>query len=350
MKVLLLVCFACTLLVSPVTVAKSTMQDDPASQDETEMSPQKQVVPLMDLGTRLYLGKFEGGLYEGGVNTPPPDQDEGLRKAASQVQPIKGKNVVVSIGMSNWTDEMCCQSETFIAQAQANPNVNHKTLALVDCAQSGVDARRWANPNDQAWTICRNRLAHVGRGFNDVQVILWKDADLSPVQPMKTLNGHCTLLSPQDYCLYARDVGVVARYIKQHMPNIKMMFLHSRIYAGYGTGVNPEPFAYEYGFSTRYVIESQIAQERGGQPDPNVGDVSLSAAPIMAWGPYFWADGTIPRSDGLIWCNGQVEAPCNGEQDFQRDGIHPSTYGIQKVAGMLMNFYLASPYAPWFRP
>jgi hypothetical protein len=43
MKKLLLVCFACTLLVSLVAVAQSTKQDDPATQDTAKTkAPEKQ--------------------------------------------------------------------------------------------------------------------------------------------------------------------------------------------------------------------------------------------------------------------------------------------------------------------
>ena len=68
-------------------------------------------------------------------------------------------------------------------------------------------------------------------------------------------------------------------------------------------------------------------------------------APLLLWGPYLWANGTIPRSDGLSWLR----------EDFYVDGVHPSDKGAKKVASLLLDFlrtnelasiwYLGPPYA-----
>jgi len=104
----------------------------------------------------------------------------------------------------------------------------------------------------------------------------------------------------------------------------------------------------------KWLIQAQIVQIRSGgtSVDPTAGDLNYKggAAPWSAWGPYTWANGDTPRSDGLVWCNGQSGAPCNGEVDFEPDGTHPNTQGDQKVANLLMNFFLDSVYTPWFRP
>jgi lysophospholipase L1-like esterase len=123
-------------------------------------------------------------------------------------------------------------------------------------------------------------------------------------------------------------------------PNLQQVFLSSRIYAGYAaSGLNPEPYAYESGLANRAAILAQIKEERGGGIDARVGDVRLAVAPWVAWGPYLWADGARPRSDGLTWLR----------EDFESDGTHPSPRGIAKVANRLLAFFLSSPLTPWFR-
>ena len=101
------------------------------------------------------------------------------------------------------------------------------------------------------------------------------------------------------------------------------MFITSRIYAGYATvPLNPEPYAYEYGFSVKWAIQAQVDQMRGGAPDSIAGnlDYKKGVAPWLAWGPYLWADGTTPRSDGLTW----------DRSEFQPDGTHPNPKAAKK--------------------
>src|SRR5258705_4892985 len=90
-----------------------------------------QALPLNDLGTETYKG-FMGGLYPGGSNTVPMTHaSAGLAKAAL-VTPLdtmgapsaSGKIALVSIGMSNTTQEFChqsnpaaCNSWSFMGQA-----------------------------------------------------------------------------------------------------------------------------------------------------------------------------------------------------------------------------------------
>jgi hypothetical protein len=47
----------------------------------------------------------------------------------------------------------------------------------------------------------------------------------------------------------------------------------------------------------------------------------------------------VPRSDGLTW----------KASEFQQDMTHPNQEGVNKVAHMLMDFFIKSEYAAWFR-
>ena len=61
MKKLLLVCFACTLLVSLVAVAQSTKQDDPATQDTAKTNAQDKQAEKPAQGTKTVTGCLQKG-------------------------------------------------------------------------------------------------------------------------------------------------------------------------------------------------------------------------------------------------------------------------------------------------
>jgi hypothetical protein len=298
---------------------------------------------------QLYLGKFPGLLYSGS-NNPPADHDADGRKFASKIVPINGKIVVIGIGMSNWTIELCtgrdpikvpCTSNSFLARAAADPNVNHADLVLVDCAQGGHDARRWVDDTFGSYTTCDSRLAALGLRPDQVEGVLWKDGNEFPTVSLSS-STVCSPTSAVDACKYELYMGEMARYVKrQRYPNTQELLLHTRIYAGYALStLNPEPFAYEYGFATKWLVDAQIRQIRTGKIDPTAGDLSYQAAPWIAWGPYFWASGATPRSDGLAWLVSDYSPG---------DLTHPGPGGVTKVADQMMLWYLSSPYTPWFR-
>src|ERR1700728_325101 len=68
------------------------------------------LIPLPDLGTGMYKGE-QGGLYPGGVNTPPPAHLKAGLALARKIVPLDadghpaadGKIVMISVGMSNTT-------------------------------------------------------------------------------------------------------------------------------------------------------------------------------------------------------------------------------------------------------
>ncbi|HUP49211.1 MAG TPA: hypothetical protein VNA04_10520, partial [Thermoanaerobaculia bacterium] len=77
-----------------------------------------------------------------------------------------------------------------------------------------------------------------------------------------------------------------------------------------------------------------------GTIDPRAGDLHPDlSAPWIGWGAYLWANGTEPRSDGLIW----------ERRDFANDGTHPSAAGQEKVGALLLDFLKSDPTSRgWF--
>jgi len=308
------------------------------------------LVPINDLGTGLYLNQFQGGLYPGGTNVPPALHAGEGQARAQNLQPLdtnglpslSGSIVLLSIGMSNTTQEFCSQSSnepcdpwTFMGQAAVDPRVDHTKLVIVNGARGGQSTTTWDSPTDPNYDDVRDqKLAPKGLTEAQVQVIWVKEANPGPMASLPDPAADAFTLEA--------GLADVARAAKVRYPNLRIMFLSSRIYAGYATTLlNPEPFAYESGFSVKWLIEAQIRQMNLGTIDPIAGDLDFnSVAPWLAWGPYLWADGLIPRSDGLVW-------RCDDLQS--NDGTHPAMLGEQKVGSMLLQFMLNSPFsAPWF--
>ena len=127
------------------------------------------------------------------------------------------------------------------------------------------------------------------------------------------------------------SLGQTVRALRVRYPQLQMVFISSSIYGGYDTtGYNPEPFAYEEGFSVKWLIESQITEMRGSAANPGRGTLNYAkkSAPLIMWGPYLWANGMTPRTDSTFWMR----------PDFEPDGVHPSQLGETKAAGMCSSF------------
>jgi hypothetical protein len=305
--------------------------------------------PLMDLGLGTYLG-FPGGLYENGANAPPADHAAGGAAHVAAVQPLDtsgnpsatGKVVLLSIGMSNTTQEFCsgnsalpCSSWSFIGQAAVDPRVNHTTLAIVNGAAGGQTAMTWDAPADANFDRVRDtRLTPQGLSEAQVQAAWVKVANAQPTVSLPNATSDAYALETH--------MGSIARAMRVRYPNLQLIFFSSRIYAGYATTpLNPEPYAYESGFAVKWTVQAQIDQQRNGGVvvDTRAGDLDDDVAPWVAWGPYLWADGTAARSDSLVWL----------QSDLAADGTHPAQSGQEKVGDMLLAFFTSSPYtAPWF--
>jgi hypothetical protein len=178
------------------------------------------------------------------------------------------------------------------------------------------------------------RLAPLGLSENQVEIAWIKLADARPTTSLPADSA--------DAYVFLSNLGQVVRALKVRYPNLLLVFISSRVYGGYSTtDWNPEPYAYEEGFSVKWAIESQINEMRGLVANPRAGTLNYAkkSAPVILWGPYLWANGTTPRADGVTW----------DRTDFEADGAHVSQSGETKVAGMLLGFFKTSQYTRcWF--
>jgi len=266
------------------------------------------LVPLTDMGRRKYRG-YRGGLYPAGRNRPSPAY---LRKGlagARQVRPIDGKIVLLSVGMSNATQEFSAFKQVADRDDSKNPS-----LTIVDGAQDGWDAER-VKAEPAYWVAVDERLAAADASAEQVQAVWLKEAIAGEDRRF-----------PRDARALQTDLRAIVRTMRFRYPNLRLVYLSSRTYGGYAiTGLNPEPAAYDSGYAVRGLIQQRMSGKVKG--------------PWLGWGPYLWTDGLRGRRDGLVWS-------CD---DVEEDGTHPSKTGVQKVVTMLLTFFKTDPTARrWF--
>jgi hypothetical protein len=288
------------------------------------------MTPLSEMTADSRYRDQDGGLYGGGKNVPPESHRLAAVKELSRIQPlnsrgqpdVNGKIAFISISMSNATQEFSRFKRIADADAQKS-----RLLTIVDCAQGGQAMAEWVSPDAPAWKEADRRLAAAKVSPQQVQVAWVKLANKGPSGP---LEEHGQKLQ--------RDTLAVLQNARSRFPNLRIVYLSSRIYGGYATGpLNPEPYAYESAFPVRWLIQDQIA----GKPELNFdADRGAVKTPLLLWGPYLWADGVTPRkSDGLTY----------SRADLAADGTHPSEAGRDKVAKQLLDFVKTNDLArTWF--
>jgi hypothetical protein len=291
------------------------------------------LVPITDLGTGLYLGS-QGGLYPGGVNVRPASHDADGVAIAQGIQPMdgngnydpNGKYALMSIGNSVAFDDFV----QFEVDANADPMKNPH-LVFVPGAQPKAGATDLADPTSPFWAeIQAYALPQSGVTANQVVAAWIMDVIANPTGSF-----------PSDMSALQTDLERIAQNLHTYFPNLQLAYFTSRYYGGYSYGVrNPadvEPYAYQAAFAVKWAIQDQLNGLPSLNYNPALGPVR---APWMSWAHYDWANGLLPRSDGLVWT-------C---QDIQSDGTHPSNpAGRQKDSNLMMNFFKTDDTTPpWF--
>jgi hypothetical protein len=283
-------------------------------------------IPLQDLGAGWYEG-MQGGLYAGGSNTMPDGHLVQGLELAREVGPVDelgnpdpaGSYVFLTVGMSNADIE---SPYIFNALQQSGSGIADG-LVFVNGAKWGWDAEDMAELQSEYWIgpengpgILENQL--LSKGVTDAQVqVIWLKQAISR-EAFPTFAEYTAR--------FEEDMITIIQALRAKFPNLKLLYLENRSYGGYSTtNLNREPYAYWVSFGDKWLIEAQLAGDPRLNADPASGPVM---APWLAWGPTLWADGMVPRSDGLTW-------ECT---DFTDKGVHVSEFGADKVAGLADDF------------
>ena len=312
------------------------------------------LVALTDLSTP-YKGE-DGGLYGGGKNEAPAGHGAAHRRESEKIRPLDvqgnpsadGKIGLITIGFSNPSIE----SEDFKRTADADSQKSPRVVIVNGCI-GGRSAVMWAwdgaeslpqseqqrldhqmdllrmpkanrksvvnNPKD-TWPTLAQRIGAAGLSPLQVQACWLKHVEANP-KPLGEFPAHARALQA--------DITAVLQIAKQRYPNLRVVYLSSRTFGGWSgrESGSPEPYAYESGFGTRWIVQRQIAGDPALNFDAACGAVK---APLVLWGPYLWAQGNTPRSfDGLTWT----------QNDVREDQLHPSAAGCKKTTTLLLNFF-----------
>jgi hypothetical protein len=289
------------------------------------------VIPMTDLGTGTYLG-VQGGLYAGGSNTRPTGHSTYGVNLANSIHPLdedgnpdpNGKYVLLSIGESDTEQEFA----QFFTNVTADPSTSPH-LVIVNGGQPDETSDRLADPNNGFWNQIIGSLLPASYVTPQQVVAVWLQS--IHAKPKGNFPTHVAQLQG--------ELESVVQNLHKKFPNLVLTYMSSRYYGGYSNGIvttDPEPYSYEQGFAIKNLIQQQL----NGDPNLNFAPVNGTVmAPWLSWGPYNWANGLLPRSDGLVW-------DC---QDLKFDGIHPETPGRERASTLLTNFFRTDPTTTsWF--
>ena len=278
------------------------------------------LVPLTDL-TNRYKGE-EGGLYGGGRNQPPASTfchlPEGVgRRPASQRRRRAFRRRQDRPG-AHWLFQHDTGGGGFQGDCGRGPGKSAQVV-IVNGAMGGRAAVMWAydgaallpkaeqerveremdllhmpkedrRGSKDTWPTLDSRLRAAGLTSNQVQVLWMKHVDAQP-RLLGEFPAHARALQA--------DLADVVLLAKRHFPNARVAYFSSRTFGGWSspTSGSPEPFAYETGFSVRWLVQAQIAGDPALNSDPARGPVK---APLLLWGPCLWACGDRPAR--TAWC------------------------------------------------
>ena len=279
------------------------------------------VLPLNDLGPGLYAGQT-GGLYPHGLNMALGQlRLQGLARAARIVPLDRHGQLATEWGRIGLLTLGTAQTRVVAEQARrliAADEGKSAAVVMVNGA-AGASLHPMASAADRSWTLLPRLVERAGLTSAQVQVA-WLDAS-GALDPLPF---------PENTQSLQADLAAIVANARQLFPNLKVVFVSSGVYGGYA-GPGPARDSYEAAFG----VQALVAQQAGA--------AAAAPAPWLAWGPYPWAEGKLPRSDGLTWSRG----------DFLADGLALSPAGAGKAAALLVDFlhddalarswYLAEP-------
>lgn len=256
------------------------------------------------------------GLYAGSANDMPTSWRGVGEAAAATVLPVNGKTGFISIGVSNariyWEGKKGDGSTvtTGFQQRMMSDPAREPSTYLVNGAQGSMKLSTWAYTSTP-WTALASKVTAGGLTASQVQAV-WMQFGISDWYTVQQ---------------YVDALGAVMTRLQASYPNVKVVYISGINYVGYGGyafGHQSEPYGYNANLAVKQFVDEYVTGARSG--------------PFVAWGPYFWADGVNPNTQGLSWS-------CS---NFYSDGVHPNRSGADKMIPRMISFFKSdSTSTPW---
>lgn len=280
-------------------------------------------IPIANLGKSTFNG-FVGGKYPEGNNEIPYQHFQAGMNLSAEIKPLNNEGIYDTIngqvGFMVLGFSTSAMTGRFVRSIYETQGQNDRVKIIIG-AQGGKDINSMTQTSDNYWKIIDTILKEEKLSPQQIQVIWISSGDILAYQ--QSFPDQCyTQIEKYQLMLLA---------VKNKFPNIKMVFISDRTYAGYigeiGEGPQElkEPTAYYNSWTVKWLIEKQIKNEQG---------FTLNEIPFIDWGPTLWTDGVAGNKNGYTW-------NCD---DSGKGGIHPSSKGRMKEASMVYLYFKAHPY------
>lgn len=272
-------------------------------------------VPLDALCGDTYFGQA-GCLYPGS-NQPPSAYAAELTTVSNQ---LAGDSQVVVLGLG--MSMMQNASNGFMQTGYASGGDVSPAFRFINGA-IGSKQQNWVDPNNSVWNRGVQALSGAGLNATAVDVVIYHNAWAGPSsEPF-----------PQHAITMKNSAQTTIEIIHDKYPNVQLILVLNRHYALSPDSKHPEPWAYEEGFSWKWLIEERI-------------NCTADCGPPIAWLANQWEPSwaNFPQyytSDGLHLSPG----PGGGQYasaEIWRAAMVSSSY--------IAPWYLATPPAPTATP
>ncbi len=249
---------------------------------------------------KLYLGRYETGLYPGGRNEMPQAHRKAGERIAAAIRPLdtagnpddKGRIVALVFGHSNARQYFIAFQE----HLKRNGDRLHPCFELLNAATAGQQLPEIRRLRGVVWYRANRLLREPGyrrRPLSGLPV-------LSPHQ-VQVLFLHTTYNPaggdgrpprpfPETMQRMRDDLAAVLEHCVKTYPNLRIAYLTCDGLRQY-TGM--EPHVWQEAFAFKWLIESQIEGEERTEFEDKDG--KTRNLPWLCWGPYIW-DNTWDRS------------------------------------------------------